>query len=141
MLFDQSAPLSAVAQPPSYYTGDPTKLKLLGYNTDGTRNTWGKLLGWHPMLAGASNLLAKNEFSTARATDALANQQQWAQRDFQKGMFAINTSLAIGGAIAGNPQLAGQGAIGMSRTAGNLLNPVPITQSNPQITYLNPYNF
>lgn len=141
MLFDQTAPLSAVAMPQSYYQGDPTKLKFLGYNPDGTRNTWGKILGWVPQASMTTNYLAKREFQSERATDALANQQEWAQRDMSKSMFSLNGGIAAAGAVTGNPQLAMQGLTGMGKTLGNTLNPVQPKQANPLVSYLNPYNF
>lgn len=140
MLFDQNAPLSQVALPPSYYQGDPTKLKLLGFNPDGTRNTWGQILGWHPQMAAASNILANREFSATRATDSLANQQMWAQRDLNKSMMNINAGLTVAGALSGSPQLATQGATGLAKGFGGLINPVQ-SQQPQRISYLNPYNY
>ncbi len=138
MYFDEQAPVSQIASQQKFYDGN---LGWLGFNNDGTRNQFGKVMGWHPLFGMATNVIARRKMESQRATDALENQGIAMQRDTSKALTTVNLGIGVAGAMSGNPQLAMQGGVGAVKSLGGLMAaPQGIDNTQPQISWGNLYN-
>lgn len=111
-LFDVNTPDTQFYQTPEYAKGlEADKLRLLGYNPDGSKNTLGKIMGWvNPIGSLVGNKIAQN-YAQRRNLDATAGN---IQDGFASQMAKLDAIVGVGrvaaGDLTGIGQVAGAGS-------------------------------
>lgn len=108
MYFDNTTPEQEYFTPLLQATGaDRRGLALLGYKSDGTQNTWGKITSWVPGLGLGNNIRAKELASNAGLNQVAGNIAD----DTANRQAKLMAQLSIIGGVAGIAS-GGAGVIG-----------------------------